>query len=742
MPNAIRPTYDPLNTGLETQGLMSDSVRGVSSSGARRSSSYDTDSQGENTTGGVFGILTPQGQQFVMDDNVTDQFIRLRTKSGTQILINDTTGCIYMISRDGESWMELGANGSIDMYAGADVSIRSKGSINLKSDGDFNVDAGGTINMISRSAGGINLNSPAGEFNLNTMNNINMTTTADSINYLANKNIKVTAQTGEINIQSSTDTNIITGGNRKDTVKGNWDRKASGNIYEGADRIQQRGTTEILLQAPVVFSNPAIIPTRKEAKTPDAAQSNPASTAGLPVLYNLRDSNGAGVNVTVRRMPYHEPYADHGTGSPSGKASSYNSVELTNTSINPTVYNDVANTLPPATTNYPGMVKPGTDYALWTYQGLDQSGESQYKKGDMPDGLFNEVDFYQGMSTEGLAVLIQYYEGTGERPPAGGGPGRTYRDPGNGKPDIGYGHTLLPDEAAGWYVNIGGQKIPVDKLENGVWVSGNPTNPSGVPALTNDQMTALLLQDVNNPMRASGEIGYAAIVRNAVRPLRYNGQPIKLTQNQFDVLVDLVYNGQSQWKVILDALVRGEGYKIPALIQSDPPLKRYGGLKPRGIAEARWWSALPSGFTYGIVDSDIVLNDVIQFGSTDYAHFVGLTAGMQSSILQLANSYKTATGNKLIINSAYRSQAEQTRLYNIWIANGGGPNNPTVNGITTPAQKSSAHGAGIACDINQTQVSYCVANGLLGPNNLYQPFPSSDPIHIQYRTSSSYAGQA
>jgi len=579
-----------------------------------------------------------------------------------------------------------------------------------------------------------------------------MTTKADSINQLANQNVKVTAQTGAIdvsalttlNMSSGTNTNITTGADRFDTVAGTWNRKAGQSILDGAASIQHLASVNIILTAPAIYANPGVInmgggPSAAQPASASAPSAAPA--AGLPTFYNLRDYGGTAVSVAVRRMPYHEPYPDHGTGSASGKASSLSSAELAKTPIDPSVLNRVKASLPPVLGNYPGVVQPGADYALWLYQGPDQNGEPQYKKGDTPAGLFNEVDFYQVMSPDGLLSVLINNEGTGDPPPRGGGPGRTYADFTTGNPTIGYGHTLLPDEAAGWYVNIGGQKIPVDRVVNRQWVAGNPDNPGGVPALTSDQMLALLLQDVNSPKKSDGTAGYAADVRNDVRPLRYNGQPLKLTQNQFDVLVDLHYNCQSEWKVVLDALSRGEGYKIPALITSDPPLKRYGGLKPRGYDEARWWTALPAGFTYGSVDSNIEVNDVIILAA-ETVKFNKLQPYMQKAMLTLAKRYKDATGKKLIINSAYRTQEEQTKIYNLWKDLGGGPNKPCVyigpsdkgERICIPSEKVAAHGDGIACDVNQTQVAYCVQNGLLADLGLFQPNPNVDPVHIQYRS--------
>jgi len=137
---ATAPIYSPLADALKIQGLDRDAARGVSGSGARRDEPINS----------VFGILTPGGSQFVMDDNLDQRFIRLRTQQGAQILINDTEGFVYMISRDGNSWMELGVNGAINIYGQQDISIRSQGTINMRADLDVNIEAGRSIFVKAR----------------------------------------------------------------------------------------------------------------------------------------------------------------------------------------------------------------------------------------------------------------------------------------------------------------------------------------------------------------------------------------------------------------------------------------------------------------------------------------------------------------------------------------------------------------------------------------------------------------
>lgn len=132
-----RPTYSPLSDQLDKQGLNNDPVRGVTTSGARR----------DDPSNDVYGILTPGGNQFVFDDNTQNKFIRLRTQSGAQLLINDSTGCIYLNSVDGKNWISMDATGKIDVYAVDDITIRSQGSVNIRGDLDVNIEAGRDINM-------------------------------------------------------------------------------------------------------------------------------------------------------------------------------------------------------------------------------------------------------------------------------------------------------------------------------------------------------------------------------------------------------------------------------------------------------------------------------------------------------------------------------------------------------------------------------------------------------------------
>ena len=172
----FRPGHDPLNTGLKEQGLTTDAVfdciRGLTTSGARR-----------ETPSRVYGILTPQQHQFVMDDGVEangkDSMIRFRTRSGAQIMINDEHGMIYLITKSGNTWIEMTNEGKIDVYAKDDISYHTEADFNMHVNGDFNLQTKGNINVRSEGSDGININATVGKFQMKSADNMILQTDKD-----------------------------------------------------------------------------------------------------------------------------------------------------------------------------------------------------------------------------------------------------------------------------------------------------------------------------------------------------------------------------------------------------------------------------------------------------------------------------------------------------------------------------------------------------------------------------------
>jgi hypothetical protein len=159
------PVNDVLADQLKKQGLVQDTVRGTTSSSARRESPSR-----------VFGINTPgrirsdsrelnigldnskvktdrdPGHSFVMDDGATDgtnQLTRLRTASGHQLLMNDSEGVVYLANGSGKAFIEMDRDGTISVYSDGGINMRTSRDFNLHSETNINFHAKGTINLTS-----------------------------------------------------------------------------------------------------------------------------------------------------------------------------------------------------------------------------------------------------------------------------------------------------------------------------------------------------------------------------------------------------------------------------------------------------------------------------------------------------------------------------------------------------------------------------------------------------------------
>ena len=149
-----RPLNPFIAIPIINQGLINDPIRGTTSSGARRESPSQ-----------VFGFLTPGpeqvnletgkrdgtnrlgGHSFVLDDNAGQRHIRMRTAGGGQILIDDTNELVYVINSPGTAWVELSADGSIQIFSDEDINMRSTNNINIRADQELNLDAGVRVNI-------------------------------------------------------------------------------------------------------------------------------------------------------------------------------------------------------------------------------------------------------------------------------------------------------------------------------------------------------------------------------------------------------------------------------------------------------------------------------------------------------------------------------------------------------------------------------------------------------------------
>jgi hypothetical protein len=73
--------------------------------------------------------------------------IRIRTRTGHQLLMHNSEDLIYIGNSRGTTWIEMTSNGKIDIYAEDSVSVHTKTDFNFRADRDINIEAGRNINM-------------------------------------------------------------------------------------------------------------------------------------------------------------------------------------------------------------------------------------------------------------------------------------------------------------------------------------------------------------------------------------------------------------------------------------------------------------------------------------------------------------------------------------------------------------------------------------------------------------------
>lgn len=173
-----KPVHSYVAATLFQQGLINDPVRGTIGSSSQRespSACYGMSTPGRAIYQGGLGggpngdrdalkelsgetladlkvIARRGGHTFVMDDGTLtgdDNLIRIRTSKGHQITMSDDGNCFYITHANGQTWIELGQEGTVDVFATNSVNVRTQGTINLHADEDINMFAGKKINIKS-----------------------------------------------------------------------------------------------------------------------------------------------------------------------------------------------------------------------------------------------------------------------------------------------------------------------------------------------------------------------------------------------------------------------------------------------------------------------------------------------------------------------------------------------------------------------------------------------------------------
>lgn len=174
-----RALHEDAYKRLLAQGLDADSVRGAITSSSQRESPSNVigfsspgrpvkdiasrpDAENLIRSGADISQFFVEGKKgrrgghsLVLDDGDVlgrDMLVRLRTARGHQILLHDTEDLIYISSANGRTWVELSADGQVQIYAADSISLRTQRDFNVHADGDINLNAKKSLNIYAGAA--------------------------------------------------------------------------------------------------------------------------------------------------------------------------------------------------------------------------------------------------------------------------------------------------------------------------------------------------------------------------------------------------------------------------------------------------------------------------------------------------------------------------------------------------------------------------------------------------------------
>lgn len=333
-----KPQHKFLYNTLKEQGLIKDDIRGITTSSARRevpsaviglSTPGPLDKDGptgkvgkvESKAAGV-PISRMGGSSFVMDDGddkflrkksasegppeyasvekgetgdrkiLHNELIRLRTRTGHQILMHNSEDLIYIGNARGTAWIELTSDGKMDIYCEDSISIHTKNDFNFYADRDINMEAGRN-------------------FNIKVNKEMHTYVVEDNILIVdGNQKIQIKKKKEEtvdqdVKQRFMANTDIMMDGNFKTYVGGDYDTSANGHIY-----MTSGGSNETKAGGNIIETAPQI-----HMNGPGAATAAQAEEAEKPLklkVHSVPDQEGSELFETIlRRVPIKEPWPHH-----------------------------------------------------------------------------------------------------------------------------------------------------------------------------------------------------------------------------------------------------------------------------------------------------------------------------------------------------------------------------------------------------------------------------------------------
>ena len=380
----------PSATAMEKQGLLKDDIRGITTSSARRevpsmvfgiSTPGPVDKAGKIGKVGKYEHKIPNafvsrlgGSSFVMDDGddkflrkksasegppeyaavelgetdgiktiLHNELIRLRTRTGHQILMHNSEDLIYISNSRGTAWIELTSDGKMEVYAEDSISFRTKQDFNFYADRDINMEAGRNFNtkvkgekhthvvgdqiLIVDGNQKIQIKQDVDKtYEQNYKHHVKLQVDKlyekDFLHTVYNSVIEnFVTRSGTVKTTTGGNTDVIINGNIKITHNGSFDHtvtgdrkittggthhiKTTGNHLETANQIHMNSTSP---------GNPAQ-PAAPAEGGPDAAEAGLPQRLKLQTIVDLTSQDEwqslISTESIMRRIPTPEPYPHH-----------------------------------------------------------------------------------------------------------------------------------------------------------------------------------------------------------------------------------------------------------------------------------------------------------------------------------------------------------------------------------------------------------------------------------------------
>jgi hypothetical protein len=172
--DAAKPVHSYVASILNQQGLIRDPIRGVISSSSQREAAsrvgwgvstpgrpiyqggFDDESIAQElgnsgTPPDQYKVVARRGgHTIVMDDGDIigrNNLVRIRSALGHQITMSDDGQTLFIIHSNGQSYIELGKEGTVDIYSTNSFNVRTQGDLNLHADNNINIHAEKQLNI-------------------------------------------------------------------------------------------------------------------------------------------------------------------------------------------------------------------------------------------------------------------------------------------------------------------------------------------------------------------------------------------------------------------------------------------------------------------------------------------------------------------------------------------------------------------------------------------------------------------